>query len=235
MEDLGQFVLYSAIAIGKGVLVTIVVTVASLLLGFLLGVPLSIGRTYGSKPIKFLIQMYEGFFRGTPHIVTLFIFYFGLRHVGELFGNPAFQIAIPPFPAAVLALGITSSAYQSLIFRSSIQAISRDQYNAARSLGMGRWQAILTIVFVQALRLSIPGLTNEATIVLKDSPITYLVAIPEMLTQARGIIDSAMGRVFFEVLIPVSLIYFGLFVLSNKLFEMLDEKLKIPGFELERR
>ena len=235
MEDLGQFVLYSAIAIGKGALVTIAVTVASLLLGFLLGVPLSIGRTYGSKPIKFLIQLYEGFFRGTPHIVTLFIFYFGLRHVGELFGNPAFQIAIPPFPAAVLALGITSSAYQSLIFRSSIQSISRDQYYAARSLGMGRWQAILTIVFVQALRLSIPGLTNEATIVLKDSPITYLVAIPEMLTQARGIIDSAMGKVFFEVLIPVSLIYFGLFVLSNKLFEMLDEKLKIPGFELERR
>ncbi len=235
MEDLGQFVLYSAIAIGKGALVTIAVTVASLLLGFLLGVPLSIGRTYGSKPIRFLIQLYEGFFRGTPHIVTLFIFYFGLRHVGELFGNPAFQIAIPPFPAAVLALGITSSAYQSLIFRSSIQSISRDQYYAARSLGMGRWQAILTIVFVQALRLSIPGLTNEATIVLKDSPITYLVAIPEMLTQARGIIDSAMGKVFFEVLIPVSLIYFGLFVLSNKLFEMLDEKLKIPGFELERR
>lgn len=234
MEDLGQFILYSAIAIGKGALVTIVVTVASLLLGFLLGVPLSIGRTYGSKPIRFLIQLYEGFFRGTPHIVTLFIFYFGLRHLGELFGNPAFQIAIPPFPAAILALGITSSAYQSLIFRSSIQAISRDQYYAARSLGMGRWQAIITIVFVQALRLSIPGLTNEATVVLKDSPIIYIVAIPEMLTQARGIIDSAMGRVFFEVLIPVSLIYFGLFVLSNKLFELLDEKLKIPGFELER-
>jgi polar amino acid transport system permease protein len=88
---------------------------------------------------------------------------------------------------------------------------------------------------VQALRLSIPGLTNEATIVLKDSPITYVVAIPEMLTQARGIIDSAMGQVFFEVLIPVSLLYFGLFVLSNKLFELLDEKLRIPGFELERR
>jgi polar amino acid transport system permease protein len=152
-----------------------------------------------------------------------------------VFGNPAFQIAIPPFPAAVLALGITSSAYQSLIFRSTIQSISRDQYNAARSLGMTKWQAIINLVFIQALRLSIPGLTNEATIVLKDSPITYLVAIPEMLTQARGIIDSAMGKVFFEVLIPVSLLYYLLFWLSNKLFFMLDDKLKIPGFELERR
>jgi polar amino acid transport system permease protein len=179
--------------------------------------------------------LYEGFFRGTPQIVTLFIFYFGLRHIGELFGNPTFQIALPSFPAAVLALGITSSAYQSLIFRSAIQSISRDQYNAARSLGMGKWQAILNIVFVQALRLSIPGLTNEATIVLKDSPITYLVAIPEMLTQARGIIDSAMGKVFFEVLIPVSILYYLLFKASNYLFNILDRKLKIPGFELERR
>ncbi len=235
MENIGEFIFYAAIAIGKGALVTITVTVASLLLGFLLAIPLSIGRTYGNRFVSFLIQLYEGFFRGTPHIVTLFLFFFGLRHIGEFFGNPDFQIAIPPFPAAVLALGITSSAYQSLIFRSSIQSISRDQYNAARALGMGKWQAIFNIVFVQALRLSIPGLTNEATIVLKDSPITYLVAIPEMLTQARGIIDSAMGQVFFEVLIPVALLYYVLFRISNKLFEYLDEKLKIPGFELERR
>jgi len=56
-----------------------------------------------------------------------------------------------------------------------------------------------------------------------------------MLTQARGIIDSAMGQVFFEVLIPVALLYYVLFRISNKLFEYLDERLKIPGFELERR
>jgi len=235
MEDIGEFILYSALAIGKGALVTITVTVASLLLGFVLAVPLSIGRTYGNRLVRFLIQLYEGFFRGTPHIVTLFIFYFGLRHIGDVFGHPDFQIALPPFTAAILALGITSSAYQSLIFRSTIQSISRDQYNAARSIGMTKWQAIINIVFIQALRLSIPGLTNEATIVLKDSPITYLVAIPEMLTMARGVIDSAMGKVFFEVLIPVALMYYLLFLLSNKLFLLLDDKLKIPGFELERR
>jgi ABC-type amino acid transport system permease subunit len=61
------------------------------------------------------------------------------------------------------------------------------------------------------------------------------VAIPEMLTQARGIIDSAMGKVFFEVLIPVSILYYLLFKASNYLFNILDRKLKIPGFELERR
>lgn len=235
MEDPGQFILYSSMAIGRGMLVTVAVTVASLLLGFVLAVPLAIGRTYGNRTVKFLIQLYEGFFRGTPHIVMLFIFYFGLRTIGDPLGMPGFRISVPPFLAAVLALGMISSAYQSLLFRSTIQSISSDQYNAARALGMGKWTAIFSIVFVQALRLSIPGLTNEATIVLKDSPITYLVAIPEMLTQARGIIDSSMGQVFFEVLIPVALLYYLLFELSNKLFLILEEKLKIPGFELERR
>ncbi len=235
MENLGEFILYSAIAIGKGMLVTVSVTVTSFLLGFVLAVPLAIGRTYGSTTIQFLIKIYEGFFRGTPHVVMLFIFYFGLRHIGEPFGAPEFQIGLPPFLAAVLTLGMISSAYQSLIFRSTIQSISSDQYHAARALGMGKWQAILQIVFYQALRLSIPGLTNEATIVLKDSPVTYLVAIPEMLTQARGIIDSAMGKVFFEVLIPVALLYYILFQVANKLLMILDRKLRIPGFETESR
>jgi len=226
-----ETVLRSIMAIGKGAGVTIIISILSFLLGLLVGIPLAIGRAYGNRLTRTLIQAYEGFFRGTPLIVTLFIFYFGLRYIGQIFGHPDFQIALPPFMAAVLALGLTSSAYQSLIFRGAIQSISSDQYDAARSLGMGRWKAILRIILTQAVRVSIPSMANEFTIVLKDSPITYVVAIPEMLTEARGVIDSAMGKVFFEVLIPVSILYFILFVCANKLFEALDRKLKIPGFD----
>lgn len=235
MENSWEFVFYSVLAVGQGALVTLFVTIVSIFVGFIIGVPLAIARTYSRKWIQILIQLYEGFFRGTPLVVTLFIFYFGLRHLGELVGTPDFKIALPPFPAAILALGITSSAYQSLIFRGAIQSISRDQYDAARALGMKKWKAIFNIVLVQAFRVSIPGFTNEFTIVLKDSPITYVVAIPEMLTQARGIIDSAMGKLFFEILIPVSALYFLFFVLSNKLFGIIERKLRIPGFEYQRK
>jgi polar amino acid transport system permease protein len=230
-----EFFFYSVLAVLKGAGVTLLVTGCSILVGFFLGVPLAVFRTYGNKVVRWVIQLYEGFFRGTPQIVTLFIFYFGLRHTGDIFGNPEFQIAMPPFLAAVLALGMTSSAYLSLIFRSAIQSISKDQYDAARALGMGKWEAIFRVVLVQAFRLSIPGFTNEFTIVLKDSPITYVVAIPEMLTQARGIIDSSMGKVFFEVLIPISILYFIFFEVSNKLFGVIENNLRIPGYELERR
>lgn len=230
-----EFLLRSILAISQGALITLVVTFVSILVGFIVGVPLAIGRTYGNRVLQVCIQAYEGFFRGTPLVVVLFIFYFGLRHLGELFGNPDFRVALPPFAAAVLSLGLTSSAYQSMIFRGAIQSISKDQYDAARSLGMGKWKAILRIVFVQAFRVSMPGFTNEFTIVLKDSPITYMVAIPEMLTQARGIIDYAGGKVFFEVLLPVAGLYFVFFVLANKVFGRIEERLRIPGFELSGR
>jgi polar amino acid transport system permease protein len=229
MNEALRFILQSSLIIGEGMLVTIGVTIASILLGLVVGIPLAVGRVYGNKVLQQIIQVYEGFFRGAPLIVVLFIFYFGLRDL-------PFDISIglsPPL-AAIISLGLIASAYLSLVFRGAIQSISKEQYDAARSLGMGKWQAIFQIVLVQAFRLAIPGFANEFTIVLKDSPITYAVGIPEMLTQARGIIDAQMGKVFFEVLIPVAVLYYILFALSNKLLNILDKKLEIPGYEAER-
>ncbi len=238
MDETLKILLGAPIVIGQAMLVTIVVTVLSIILGFIVGVPLAIGRTYGNRFVKIIIQAYEGFFRGTPLLVVLFILYFGLKYVtiggGTIFGIvriPEIRINLERYPAAILSLGLVCSAYLSLIFRGAIQSIGIDQYNAARALGMGKWTAIFNIVLLQAFRISIAGFTNEFTIVLKDSPITYFVAIPEMLTQGLGIIDSAMGRVFYEILIPISLIYFILFLLSNKLFRLIEKKLQIPGFE----
>ncbi len=228
MNETLEFILESALIIGEGMLVTIGVTLASILLGLLVGIPLAVGRVYGNKAIKVLIQVYEGFFRGTPLIVVLFVFYFGLREI------PFVGISLNAPTAAILSLGLIASAYLSLVFRGAIQSIDKEQYEAARSVGMSKWQAILNVVLIQAFRLSIPGFANEFTIVLKDSPITYAVGIPEMLAKARGIIDSEMGRVFFEILIPVAVLYYILFAISNKLLNILEDKLKIPGFEMER-
>jgi polar amino acid transport system permease protein len=160
--------------------------------------------------------------------VVLFVFYFGLREI------PVVGISLNAPTSAILSLGLIASAYLSLVFRGAIQSIDKEQYEAARSVGMSKWQAILNVVLIQAFRLSIPGFANEFTIVLKDSPITYAVGIPEMLAKARGIIDSEMGKVFFEILIPVAVLYYILFAISNKLLNILEDKLKIPGFEMER-
>ncbi len=217
--------------IGKGALVTIVVTVVSIIIGIVVGIPLAIIRTYGKKPFQIIIQGYEGFFRGTPLVVVCFIFYFGLAQLGDMVGVKWLNMNLPPFLAASLSLGLTCSAYISMIFRGSVQSISKDQYDAARSLGMGKWKAIFNVILMQALRISLPSFVNEFTIVLKDSPITYLVAIPEMFTEATGIIDASAGKVFFEILLPVSVLYFILFFLSNKLFGLVQKRLEIPGFE----
>lgn len=234
MADILEYIFVESRAIdviGGGMLVTIGVTLASILLGLIVGIPLAVARTYGNKFVQIIVQAYEGFFRGTPLVVVLFIFYFGLSGIGQLFGNPEFKIELSPVLAAVLSLGLICSAYLSMVFRGAIQSISKDQYDAARSLGMSKWKAIFNIILLQAFRLSIPGFTNEFTIVLKDSPITYVVAVPEMLTQASHL--TAGGKVFFEILIPIMVLYFIMFVIANKLLGILDKKLKIPGFEVQ--
>jgi polar amino acid transport system permease protein len=228
MNETIQFILRVSLQIGEGMFVTIWITILSIILGLVIGIPLAIGRVYGSKPVKVFIQIYEGFFRGTPLIVVIFVFYFGLREL------PIIRINLNEYIASIFSLGLIASAYLSLVFRGAMESISKEQYEAARSLGMSKWQAIVHIIMVQAFRLSIQGFANEFTIVLKDSPITYAVGISEMLRKGVGIIDAQAGKVFFEILIPIAILYYIMFAISNKLLKILDKKLSIPGFETER-
>ncbi len=87
--------------------------------------------------------------------------------------------------AAILVLGFRSAAYQSQIFRGSIQSIGEGQMLAARSLGMSKIEAIWNIILPQTLRISIPGWSNEYSIILKDSAVTYAIGVMEILTRAK--------------------------------------------------
>src|SRR6056297_4085363 len=99
----------------EGALVTIRLTFFSLLLGLVLGVPLAFGQTYGPKIIRKIIGVYEKVVRSIPLLVILFLIYYGLPRVG---------IKFPSFIAAVIGIGIRSSAYQSQIYKGAIQSIS---------------------------------------------------------------------------------------------------------------
>ena len=158
----------------KGCTITIGLVGGALGLGLVIGIPMAIGQVYGNKYISGLISLYVWFFRGLPVLVLLFLFYFGL------FSLLGFNLSA--FTAAILVLGLRSAAYQSQIFRGSIQSINEGQMLAARSLGMKKSEAILNIILPQALRISIPGWSNEYAILLKDSAITYAIGVMEILT-----------------------------------------------------
>ena len=141
----------------QGTLVTVVLVAGALSLGFCLGVPMAVTQVYAPRPFAMLVSFYVWFFRGVPVLLLLFLFYYGLM-----------GLEVGTIGASCIVLGMTSAAYQSQIFRGSIQSLPAGQLKAGRALGMTDMQTIRNVILPQALRLSIPGWSNEYSILLKD-------------------------------------------------------------------
>ena len=201
-------------------MVTLELTLALLVLGLLVGIPLALGQVYGGRGVGILSSTYERFFRSIPALVLLFLFFFGSSGLG---------LNLSPFVAAALALGCRSSAYQSQIFRGAIQSIRQGQMIAARSLGMSKFQAIWHIILPQALRRSIPPWSNEYSSVVKDTSLAYAVGVIELVREGRYIIVRTFEPML--IYITIAVIYFVLTYAGNRSLGYLEERLEIPGFE----
>lgn len=205
-----------------GLITTLVLTAFSLLLGSALGVTLAMGRSYGKRPFAFLIYLYEKIFRGIPLLVLFFLIYFGLTEV---------NINLDPFSAAILGLGLRSAAYQAQIFRGAINSIPQGQTLAAYSIGMSRFKTIRYIILPQVLRLSIPGWSNELTIVLKDTSIAFSIGVIELMRQGRYIYALNYDLVL-PVLLLIALIYFVFVFSINRGLGYLEKKYKMLGLQM---
>ncbi len=202
----------------EGTIVTLQLTGISVALGFVTGVLLALGRMYGNKPISLLCSAYIELMRGTPLLVQLFIWYYGL---------PALGIRLSSFAAAFIGLGLNSGAYQAEYFRGAIQSISGGQMAAARSIGMSRLKAIRNVILPQALRIVIPPWSNELIYTVKYSSLAYMIGTPELM--AQGKIIAAENFRFFEVFLIVAFVYLVIVLILSKILDMVEEHLRIPG------
>lgn len=203
-----------------GIWVTLAVVGGALTMGLSLGLVLAVTQVYGNRTLRRIVAVYVWFFRGIPLLVLLFIFYFGI--LAEL------QIELSPFTVSIIVLGLISSAYQSQIIRGSILSLPEGQFKAARSIGMSDARAILFIILPQALRLSIPGWTNEYTIIIKDSAVTYALGVTEILARSRHVAERTYQH--FWIYILAGCIFLVLTYIGTKLMHLLEEKVRIPGY-----
>jgi polar amino acid transport system permease protein len=204
----------------QGSLVTIALVMAAMALGLVIGVILAVGLVYGPPHVRALFNLYVWFFRGVPLLVLLFLFYFGLF---TLVG-----INISAFTAAVIVLGLISAAYQSQIFRGGILSLPEGQLKAARALGMSDSKAILFIILPQALRLSIPGWSNEYSIILKDSAVAYALGVAEVMARAHFVASRTYQHL--PLYFTAGVIFVILTYLGTKGLRLLEEKVRIPGY-----
>lgn len=204
----------------EGTYTTVLLVLGALSLGFCIGVPLAILQVYGNRFIRQLVALYVWFFRGVPILLLLFLFYFGL-FIG---------FNLDALTASGLVLGLTSSAYQSQIFRGSIQSLPLGQFKAGSALGMSNFQIIKSIILPQALRLSIPGWSNEYSILLKDSTLCFAVGATEIMARTHFV--AARTYHHLSLFIVAGFLYFLITLIGIKILRFIEKKYAIPGYTL---
>ena len=204
----------------QGAFVSIGLIVGAMVLGLSLGVVLAVGQVYGGKGIPTIVSLYVWLFRGVPLLVLLFLFYFGLF--------PFLNINLSAFTVSAMVLGLISAAYQSQIIRGAILSLPSGQLKAARSLGMSDTKAIALIVLPQALRLSIPGWSNEYSIVLKDSAVAYALGVTEIMARAHFVASRTYEHL--PLYFAAGVIFLILTYLGTKGLRLLEDKVRIPGY-----
>jgi polar amino acid transport system permease protein len=204
----------------QGSLVTLGVVLGAMGLGFVLGVPLVVGQVFGRRWIRWTVGVYVWFFRGVPLLVLLFLFYFGLFSL--------LNVNLSAFTVAVIVLGLISAAYQSQIFRGAILSLPEGQLKAARALGMSDAKAIFFIILPQALRLSVPGWSNEYSIVLKDSAVTYALGVAEIMARTHFVATRTYQHL--PLYMAAGCIYLVFTTIGTRTLRVLESKVRIPGY-----
>jgi polar amino acid transport system substrate-binding protein len=155
--------------------VTLVLSCLSMTLAVALGILIASGRVYGNPLVRTALMSYVEIVRGTPVLLQLFVLYYGI----------AATIRLPAFLAAFLGLALNYAAYESEIYRSALEAVSKGQLEAARTLGFTERQVLFLIRGPQAFRLALAPMTNDFVALLKDSSLVSVLTVMELTKQTQ--------------------------------------------------
>lgn len=183
----------------QGVQLTVLITLASLVVSTLLGLFWAVLRVSGIAVLAGFSAVMINILRGIPIIVQLFYIYFVL---------PDFGLSLTAVQAAIIGLGIAYSAYQAENFRAGIEAVDRGQVEAALSIGMGWWMTMRRVILPQAVKIALPPYGNIMIMMLKDSSQASTITVAELALQGKLIASSTFKNT--SVYTMVALMYLAL-------------------------
>lgn len=202
----------------NGAKYTLFFSIISIAFGIVIGLFASLMKISRNPILKILGTTYIEVIRGTPLLLHIMIAYYGLA---------AFNIKLNFLTAGILALSINSGAYCGEIFRAGIESIEKGQMEAARSVGMSYSQAMRYIIIPQAIKRVIPPLTNEFVAMLKDSSLLSIIAVPELLRNARQLMGTTAN--VWSPFLGAALIYLILTLPLTRLAFILERRLSKSG------
>jgi putative amino-acid transport system permease protein len=178
---------------------TLGMAVAAMGLALVLAVLLAMVRVLRIPILDQFVQGFVSFFRGSPLLVQLFLFYYGLPQI-----LPAFS-AINGVTAAIMGLTLHFAAYMAESIRAAILGVDRSQWEASQSIGMTQVQALRRIILPQAARIAAPTLLNYFIDMIKGTSLAFTLGVTEMMGAAQK--EAAGSFRYFEAYLLVAIIY----------------------------
>jgi His/Glu/Gln/Arg/opine family amino acid ABC transporter permease subunit len=206
---------YWKVFLVKGVGYTLILTTITVFFGAILGVFICLARMSKSKVLNAISLNLTEIIRGTPMLLQLYVFYFGL---------PRLFPSIPTFVSVLIGFTINSACYVSEVFRSGIQAVDKGQTEAARSLGLNGRQTMMKIVLPQAIKNILPALGNEFITITKDTSLASTFFVGEVMTSY--LIVKGNTFLTMECLFIVAVIYYVMTVILNRLVGRMERRLR---------
>ena len=156
-------------------MVTVTLSLIGILIGLPIGLALAVLRWADVPVIAPVVKVYVSILRATPLVTLLLLLFFALPNIG---------IAIGPVSAAILALVMNTAAFNCEVWRAALMNFPKDQYEAAQSVGMNASLRFRRIVLPQIVRVSLPGLVNEMSLLIKVTPVLAVVGVVDITRAA---------------------------------------------------
>ncbi|GMB79774.1 ABC transporter permease [Shinella zoogloeoides] len=210
--------------LAKGVWLTALLTIASVAIGFNLGLALAVMRLSKNRLMSGFAKGYSTVFRGTPLLVQLFLFYYGLGQLAFVRDNPVlWWIVGDGVRCAVLALALNTAAYTSEILRGGLMSIPGGLMEAAQACGMSRFLCFRRIAFPLAIRQALPAYGNELVLVVKGTSLASTITVLEITGHAKRLMSQTYA--ILEIFAIAGMLYLLINLILITLVRLLEASL----------
>jgi polar amino acid transport system permease protein len=206
----------------QGTLLTLELVALALVAGGLLSVPLAMLRVSSNPVLRALPLAYTFFFRGTPLLVQLFLFYYGLAQFEVVRESIFWPIVREAYWSALIVFTLNTDTYTTEILRGAIQAVPHGEVEAARAMGMSGGTLYRRIVLPRAYRIALPAYGNEIILMLKASALASTITLLDLTGMARTVIAKTYLPV--EIFLVAGAIYLALTFLLVNGFRLLERR-----------
>jgi His/Glu/Gln/Arg/opine family amino acid ABC transporter permease subunit len=208
-----------------GAILTLELVGIAVVAGLLLAIPIGIARASRHWYVRAIPYGYIFFFRGTPLLVQLFLVYYGVAQFEAVREGPLWPFLREAYWCAILTMTLHTAAYIAEILRGAIQAVPPGEVEAARALGMSRWQAMFYIILPRAARIGLPAYSNEVILMLKASALASTITLLELTGMARTIIARTYLPV--EIFFAAGMFYLLIAFILVRGFKLLERWLRV--------